>query len=35
MASYYIASDKITVFPSAKRANGNPNYVKASRALSE
>lgn len=30
-----IASDKIIVFPSAKRANGNPNYVKASRALSE
>ena len=31
----YITSDNITVFPSAKRANANTDYVKASRALSE
>ena len=30
-----IASGNITVFPSAKRANGDATYVKESRALSE
>lgn len=30
-----ITGNNIVVFPSAKRANADTNYVKASRALSE